>query len=343
MRNIKLAIHHRSGSFSDIWLNYCKTNRISYKIVNCYDADIINQLEDCNGLMWHWPQWDEKAILFARQLTYSLEKAGKKVFPDSKTCWHFDDKVGQTYLFQALNIESIPTWIFYDKKTAYNWVQHSQFPLVFKLRGGASSENVKLIKSNAEARKKINQAFGKGFNIHDKWDKLRDRILIFRRNRTTENFIGILKGIGRLVIKKENELQRVREKGYVYFQKFLPGNDSDIRLVVIGPRCFGMRRYCRKDDFRASGSGISTYNKELIDLKAVEIAFEISKKLEMQSVAFDFIKEENQYQLVEISYAFVSTSFPGYWDSNLKWHEVITSPQDVIIDEFVQSFSKLTK
>ena len=35
-------------------------------------------------------------------MTYALEHKGIKVFPDSKTCWHFDDKVGQKYLFEEL-------------------------------------------------------------------------------------------------------------------------------------------------------------------------------------------------------------------------------------------------
>lgn len=335
---MKIAIHHRKDSFSEIWIKYCEKNNISYKLVNCYDYDIINQLEDCEGLMWHWPQWDSKATLFARQLTYSLEQSGKKVFPDSQTCWHYDDKLGQKYLFESLKIDTIPTWTFYEKSKALDWIQKTKFPIVFKLRGGASSVNVKLIKSKAKAKKIIKKAFGRGFKHKNKWNKLNDRILKFNRNKNFENFINILKGIIRLVVKKENEKQFSREKGYVYFQKFIPGNDSDIRLVVIGSRCFGMRRYCRKDDFRASGSGMSSYDNELIDLEAVEIAFNISKKINMQSVAFDFIKEGNQYKLVEISYAFVTTSFPGFWDSNLKWHDGITSPQEIIIEEFVQSF-----
>src|SRR5690606_2128539 len=209
---MKIAIHHRSGSFSDIWINYCKVNDIQYKIVNCYDTDILLNLEDCSGLMWHWAQWDDKAIQFARQLIYSIELAGKRVFPDSKTCWHFDDKVGQKYLFQALKLDTIPTWTFFDKKAATQWIQHAQFPLVFKLRGGASSENVKLIKSRTEAVRIINKAFGKGFKNHNKWNKLRDRFLKFNQKKTLENFTGIIKGTVRLIIKKEHEKLRVREK-----------------------------------------------------------------------------------------------------------------------------------
>ncbi len=336
---MKIAIHHRPGSFSDIWIRYCEKNNIPYKIVNCFDTDIIKQIEDCEGLMWHWPQWDSKAILFARQLTYSVEKSGKKVFPNSQTCWLFDDKLGQKYLFEALKIESILTWVFYDLKKTFDWIRHAEFPVVFKLRGGASSENVKLIKSAKTARKITKIAFGKGFKINNKWNKFKDRILLFNRRRNLKNFIHILKGVIRLVIEKENEKNPARERGYVYFQKFIPGNDSDVRLVVVGSKCFGMRRYSRKGDFRASGSGDSTYDNKLIESDAVQLAFKSSEKLNMQSAAFDFIKENDQFKLVEVSYAFVSTSFPGFWDSKLKWHDVKTSPQEVIIEEFINSIS----
>ncbi|MFW6275044.1 MAG: ATP-grasp domain-containing protein [bacterium] len=340
---MKIGIHHRKDSFSELWINYCKKKDIPFKIVNCYDSDIVNQLEDCDGLMWHWPLWDSKAILFARQLTYSLEESGKMVFPNSQTCWHYDDKLGQKYLFEALKIETIPTWAFYEKDKALDWIRSSDFPIVFKLRGGASSANVKLIKTKTKAKKIINKAFGEGFANTNKWNRLNDRILKFKRRKNPANFISILKGIVRLIVKKEHEKTRTRERGYVYFQKFIPGNDSDIRLVVVGSRCFGMRRYCRKDDFRASGSGISSYNMELIDTEAVETAFNLSKKLNMQSVAFDFIVEDMRYKLVEISYAFVSTSFPGYWNEDLEWHEGNISPQEVIVDDFIQSVSKLKK
>ena len=48
---MKIAIHQTKGSFSDRWIEYCQINEINYKIVNCYDSDIIEQLNDCEGLM----------------------------------------------------------------------------------------------------------------------------------------------------------------------------------------------------------------------------------------------------------------------------------------------------
>jgi len=142
---MKIAIHKRPGSFSDRWIEYCNQKNINYKIVNCYDSDIINQLKDCSGLMWHWNHGDYREQNFARQLIISIEKMGAKVFPNSNTCWHFDDKVGQKYLLEAIGAPLAPTYVFYDKKSAFDWIDKTTFPKVFKLRGGAGSLNVKLV------------------------------------------------------------------------------------------------------------------------------------------------------------------------------------------------------
>ena len=40
---MKIAIHHRQGSFSDRWIEYCETNNIEYKIVNAFDNNIIKK------------------------------------------------------------------------------------------------------------------------------------------------------------------------------------------------------------------------------------------------------------------------------------------------------------
>ena len=89
---MKIAIHHRKGSFSERWILFCQKNNINYKIVNCYTNDIIQQLQDCDALMWHWSHTDYRDLNFARQLIYSIELMGIKVFLNCNTCWHFDSR-----------------------------------------------------------------------------------------------------------------------------------------------------------------------------------------------------------------------------------------------------------
>jgi len=337
---MKIAIHSRIGSFSEIWISYCEENRIPYKIVNCYDSDIISQLTDCDGLMWHWDLNDYKAALFVRQLTHSVEKIGKKVFPDIKTSWHYEDKVGQKYLMESINAPMVKTYVFYSKADALKWLDKTTFPKVFKLRNGAGSSNVQLVKSKKKAKKLVNKAFGKGFPSISPFRRFKERLYILNRDRDFRGLMLLIGGLVRFFIPTNVEKYSSSENGYIYFQDFLSNNDFDTRLVVVGNKCFGMIRYCRKGDFRASGSGLKDYNHELIDTDCVDIAFDISQKLKTQSAAFDFIKQDGKFKVIEISYTFVTENFPGYWDTNLVWHEGEICPQISMIEDFINSLNK---
>ncbi|OEK02497.1 hypothetical protein BFP97_13625 [Roseivirga sp. 4D4] len=342
---MKLAIHKRPGSFSDRWIEYCKLHSIDYKLVNCYADDIIEQVKDCDGLMWHWHHADPKAILFARQLTLSLEKSGKKVFPNSDTSWHFDDKVGQKYLLEAMEAPIVKSHVFYSKKDAVSWVSNTSFPIVFKLRGGAGSINVRLVKSKAQADRLIRRSFSRGFPAIDRYSMFKDRLYHLKRDRDLAALFGVCKGFARLFVKTSIEKESHREKGYVYFQEFLPKNDFDTRVIIIGERAFAVRRYVRTGDFRASGSGVKGYERELFDLELIRESFDLSKKLNTQSLALDFIYDtEGEMYIVEISYGFVTGPFyddcPGHWNSDLEWIPGNFKAQYFMMEDFITSIKQ---
>ena len=188
--------------------------------------------------MWHWSHLDSRARLFAQQLTYSLEKKGLKVFPDSRTCWHFDDKIAQKYLLECLQAPLVPSFVFYDKQKAIEWVNKTTFPKVFKLRGGAGSVNVKLVRKKAQAHKLIRKAFGKGFRPIDRINLLSDRIMKFKRNMTFSSLLLIAKGLVCFIYPRYDDKMLKREKGYVYFQEFVPENNYDIRVTNYRKTCF---------------------------------------------------------------------------------------------------------
>ena len=73
---MKIAIHHRNGSFSDRWIAYCEKEGIEYKLVNAYDSDIIGQVEGCDAFMWHFHQEDYRDMQIALALILSLEAKG---------------------------------------------------------------------------------------------------------------------------------------------------------------------------------------------------------------------------------------------------------------------------
>jgi glutathione synthase/RimK-type ligase-like ATP-grasp enzyme len=144
-----------------------------------------------------------------------------------------------------------------------------------------------------------------------------------------------LRGLGGKILRRmRNEYEPLNwqiEKNYVLFQKFLPNNLFDTRVSIIGERGFAFRRFNRRDDFRASGSGNINYDLDKIDLRAVEIGFNISNKLCFQSMAYDLlINDKQELEICEISYTYVDTAVyncPGFWDKKLNWHQGHYWPQ----------------
>jgi len=335
---MKIAIHHSPGSFSDRWIEYCKQENISHKIVNAFDNDIIEQVIDCDAFMWHYHHGNYRDVLAAKPILFSLEQAGIKVFPNFNTAWHFDDKVAQKYLLEAINAPLVPSYVFYDKVEALNWAKATSYPKVFKLKGGAGAANVKLVDNEKEARKLIHKAFGRGFSQFDNLAYFKDKF-----KKWKEGFIDLntlLRASARSVVGTDYAKIAPREKGYVYFQEFIPDNNSDIRIVIVDNKAFGLKRMVRKGDFRASGSGEIEYNISNIDLRCVETAFKANKKIKSQSIAFDFIFDKNNNPLiVEVSYGYSSVAYDeceGYWTEDLQFYKESFIPQNWMIEDILK-------
>jgi glutathione synthase/RimK-type ligase-like ATP-grasp enzyme len=270
----------------------------------------------------------------ARDILPVVEQAyGVPCYPNQATAWHYDDKVKQYFLLKAHGFPITQCWVFYDKRAALDWVAQASYPTVFKLRGGAGSMNVILVKTPGQAAKLVRRMFGHGVYPEKFLSAGAVRFKHFSLYRELHHMGGNLyrrsKGLD------VSPLWQVH-KNYVLFQKFLPGNAWDTRVTVIGNRAFAFRRMVRDNDFRASGSGRIDYDTTQIDIRCVEIALQISRKMGFQSMTYDFLSnEEGQPEFCEVSYTFggagrrkdgnpyVFTSVydcPGYWDPDLNWH-----------------------
>ena len=335
---MKIAIHHRQGSFSERWIEYCQSNNIEYKIVNAFASDIIQQVSDCDCFLWHYHHAHYKDVKAAKNILFALEHSGISTFPNFNTAWHFDDKIAQKYLLEAAKVPLVASYVFYDKLEAIAWINKASFPKVFKLKGGAGAKNVKLAKSKVEALHFIKKAFGNGFPQFDKLGNLKDRIIKYKNGR--DNLIGISKALGRFLLTPDFSRQQPNERGYAYFQDFIPNNDFDIRVITINNRAFAIKRIVRDGDFRASGSGNIVYDMNEINLECIKMAFETHRKLSSQCTAFDFVFDgEGKPLIIEISYGFEVKPYdlcPGYWDDSLSWYEESFVPQDWIIEGVIK-------
>jgi len=230
----------------------------------------------------------------------------------------------------------VSSYVFYTQKEAEEWIGRATFPKVFKLRNGGGSTNVKLAKTKRQAMALTRRAFGKGFVHFNRWNNLKEKIYMYKSGKGC--FYEIVKGIGRLFIPTSFTRMYKREKGYVYFQDFIPDNDHDVRLIVIGgTKAYGMRRKVRKNDFRASGSSDFIY--DTLPQSVLEIGFKVAQRLRLQSVAFDFIFDKGIPLIIEMSCFFGtkgSGKCPGYWDTNYNWHEGFFNPMWWQIDNLLK-------
>lgn len=337
MNKPMIAIHNSNRGFHPRWVEYCEREGISYRRVDCYNSDIVEAVADCDAVMWHHTQMDGRDHLMARQLLTALEQAGKIVFPDFNTAWHFDDKLAQKYLLEALGIPTPRTEAFFEKQAALSWATTVDYPQVFKLKGGAGSTNVRLVQSSTEAKRLIRQAFGRGLPNYDAWGSLKERWRKFRLGKMP--LLEPAKGVARLVQPPPFARTLGRERGYVLFQEYLPNNDHDLRIIVIGQRALGLKRYVRENDFRASGSGHFGYARNEFPEYIVDRAFDYAERLQSQCAAFDFVYDQDfTPKVLEISYGFVTEVYdpcPGYWDRDLNWHEGPFQPQGWMVEQVI--------
>jgi glutathione synthase/RimK-type ligase-like ATP-grasp enzyme len=342
----QLSIHHREHSYSDRWIAHCDMHAIPYKVVNGLDSGIMKQVASSAGLLWHWDQADPREQLIARHVIKAAEAMGVTVFPSTATCWHFDDKIAQKYLLEAIDAPFVPTYVFYDLKEALHWIDRASFPKVFKLRKGAGSSNVKLVQSVREARALAKRAFSMGFPPIPHYG--RDAMKRYRMARRRGDLFNVIKRIPQSLanIRNTNRLMG-HERGYIYFQDFIPENSFDTRVTVIGDRAFGFTRNVRPGDFRASGSGDIVYNPQRIHRGCLEIAFEVARKVGSQSMAFDFVlAQKREPMIVEISYCYNAQavySCSGHWDNRISWHEGQVWPQDAILIDLLSEIERFAE
>lgn len=101
------------------------------------------------------------------------------------------------------------------------------------------------------------------------------------------------------------------QKGYLIWQRFVPGNAGDVRVCVTGDYLFGLTRDNRPDAPFASGSGSNAPITEL-DARtrcAFAMAQEIAMELGSRWCCFDFVFEGSKPLCLEVSFAWSEAAY----------------------------------
>ena len=138
-----------------------------------------------------------------------------------------------------------------------------QYPVVAKLLAGSGSLGTELVANEHAARKLAKQVF---------------------------SFAG-----------RQGYWPFLRQKDYVYFQRFIPGVHYDLRVIIVGDVACGYFRDVPQGEFRASG--MHTERRGELPKEALLIAREVAKRLDLLSVAVDMLydQELKAFLVIEIS------------------------------------------
>ena len=103
---------------------------------------------------------------------------------------------------------------------------------------------------------------------------------------------------------------------YVYWQQFIPGNEANLRITVIGDRfAYAFWRNDRVNDFRASGSGRIDFQRPVPE-GPLRYCMELNRRLNFDSMAYDVLFEGDRFLVSEMSYAYVDSVLhdaPGHY------------------------------
>lgn len=335
-----LNSNNRLCSYSEKFREILIRNNILFVLIDPNSDSLLDEIKECSHLLFRHSQGDTDKLIYETIFNIAQNTFHIKCWPNYETYWPYEDKIKEFYLLKSHDFPIIDSHIFWNHNQADAFIKKTKFPIVAKLSKGASSSNVVIVKSVIDGKKIINQVFNKGVKTNG---------LNNSSNLSSLSKLGIIKyGKAHLksfllrlgILKDKTEYPEWQiQKDAILFQKYLPNNNFDTRVTVIGNKAFAFRRFVRSNDFRASGSGNFNMDPDKIDPRCLEIAFSISKKLNFNTMAYDFIYDEDKTPFInEISYCFVDWvvhSCPGFWDENLLWQSGQNWPQYYQLADFL--------
>ena len=325
-----------STTWSYPWINYCKLHNLDFEVVNPYEIGVINYLIKFDVILWHFSNYSHTDMLMARNVLFTMENFGKKVFPSVRDSWHFDDKLAETYLLESIKAPIPKSYYYYNLEAVQRLIKQKdlEFPIIAKLRNGSGSHNVKLLNNESELSSYSKKMFSSGLDSAP--GILYKTSANLKSSRDLKTIIKRAKRIPEFLRSLSNAKKFKRERGYVFLQEFIPNDGFDLKVVVVGDKLSFIGRNILKGEFRASGGGSLFYDKERISKNIINSAFNTSDKLGFRCMGYDYVVDQISLEgkIIEISYGFSHQALlnaNGYFDRDGIWHnEPLNAPQEIL-------------
>lgn len=257
---------------------------------------------------------------FIEDIVYGLELSGAFLIPTYKFLRANNNKIFMEILRDLSenqkDVGSIYSRYYGTYEELKKDIDHTSFdfPVVLKPAGGAMSRGVSLAKNNEEL-----SGQGKKLSATKDWYyDLRD-------------FIRFQKHKG--YVRESSH----RKKFIV--QNFIPGLNNDYKVLVFDNKYYVLKRRNRKDDFRASGGGLLSYEENLPE-GLLDFAEKVFRSLDLPHVSLDLAFDGNRYHLFEfqaIYFGSYTLTYSDFYFEKQGTGWLIKRGKSVLEEEFVNS------
>jgi glutathione synthase/RimK-type ligase-like ATP-grasp enzyme len=236
---------------------------------------------------------------YIEDLVYFLEKQGAIMIPKHEFLKEHHDKIFMELMRSKFTDESLKT---IKSKCYGSWVDalnyNSQFPVVIKQVSNSGGAGVFLARNRKEYEKKIKQAGHVIIGLNTG-----DLIVNYSKN----------------LIKKFIKLLSPEKSGYVKYntapvstpiivQSFVEGLYGDYKVLIFGGKYYSMYRKNRKNDFRASGSGMFYEVPENEREGVLSFARRLTAEIDFPIFGIDIGFDGRNYHLIEFQMIHLGTS-----------------------------------
>jgi len=288
MDKVLLAKHFANQDFEAVYLKFIEIKKFK---PDFWENQLVVYTSS-EDIGYNYKDFIEDIILY-------LELCGARALPDYRFLRANNNKVFMELLVQNIlsnSIDLIDSQIYGTLEEYLDDVGSFSIPVVFKKPEGAMGKGVILLKKESSL------------------------LQIIKKNTFSVSLKEIFREYVRTILYKDYSKESFFRTKFV-IQKYFNFSNLDYKVLNFGNRYYVLKREAKKNDFRASGSGIRLFEKQIpIDL--LYFAREIISKLNLPHCSLDIGYDGSSFFLIEIqalyfgSYTLTHSKF--YW----KWNRI---------------------
>lgn len=278
------AVPYRSGMNKNLLNKYFSEKGFRIEFIQTGNFDFSKQT--INRQIFIYTSSEDKRGLyksFLNDLILALELSGGIVIPRHMYMHAHENKV----FFELLRQLSKNNELNFIKSKCFGTFEEMEkfgkfdFPVVLKSPMGSKSRGVFLANNQEELNKTVKKISNSKFFYHDLKDFVR---ALIHKNYIKESFY--------------------RNKFLI--QSFIPNLNNDWKVLVYGDKYYCLKRRNRKNDFRASGGGLLSY-EESIPEGMLDFAKKIKEYFNIPQISLDVAFDGTTFYLIEAQFVYFGT------------------------------------